>query len=86
MNSNDIINGLVQDCSISIADVLEILQSCAKPSEHCLGGTDIHSGDPYDWFILLTLCSVIYHLSEQLISYVYNVFKDILTEGEFEGK
>ena len=26
------IDGLVQDCSISIANVLEILQSCIKPS------------------------------------------------------
>ena len=26
------INGLVQDCSISIANALEILQSCTKPS------------------------------------------------------
>ena len=26
------INGLVQDCSISSADALEILQSCTKPS------------------------------------------------------
>ena len=25
------INGLVQDCSISIADAMEILQSCTKP-------------------------------------------------------
>ena len=25
------INGLVQDCSISIANTLEILQSCTKP-------------------------------------------------------
>ena len=29
------INGLGQDCSISIANTLEILQSCAKPSK-CL--------------------------------------------------
>ena len=26
------INGLVQDCSISIANALDILQSCPKPS------------------------------------------------------
>ena len=26
------IDGLVQDCSISIANALEILQSCPKPS------------------------------------------------------
>ena len=26
------IDGLVQDCSISIANALELLQSCAKPS------------------------------------------------------
>ena len=26
------IDGLVQNCSISIADALEILQSCTKPS------------------------------------------------------
>ena len=26
------IDGLVQDCSISIANALEILQSCIKPS------------------------------------------------------
>ena len=28
------INGLVQDCSISIANALEILQSCTEPSIH----------------------------------------------------
>ena len=26
------INGLVQDCSYSIANALELLQSCTKPS------------------------------------------------------
>ena len=26
------VDGLVQDCSVSIADTLEILQSCTKPS------------------------------------------------------
>ena len=31
----DIIDGLVQDCNISIANALEILQSCTKPSK-CL--------------------------------------------------
>ena len=70
MNSSDQIDGSVQDCSIYIADILEILQSCAKPSKHCLGGANIDSGDLYGWFILSTLCSVIYHLSEHLISYV----------------
>ena len=29
---NCYINGVVQDCSISIANALEILQSCTKPS------------------------------------------------------
>ena len=29
-------DGLVQDCSISIANALEILQSCTKPSIWCL--------------------------------------------------
>ena len=29
------IDGLAQDCSNSIADVLELLQSCAKPSMYC---------------------------------------------------
>ena len=27
------VNGLVQDCNISIAHTLEILQSCTKPHE-----------------------------------------------------
>ena len=27
-------DGLVQDCSVSIANALEILQSCTKPSKH----------------------------------------------------
>ena len=36
------INGLVQDCSISIANALRILQSCTKPSIY---------GDPvYTWY------------------------------------
>ena len=30
------IDGLVQDCSISIANILEILQSCTKPSIYVL--------------------------------------------------
>ena len=30
------INGLVQDCSISIANALEILQPCTKPSRYCV--------------------------------------------------
>ena len=29
------IDGLVQDCSIAIANALEILQSCSKPSIYC---------------------------------------------------
>ena len=32
MHSKMYIDGLVQDCSISIANALEILQSCTKPS------------------------------------------------------
>ena len=30
-HQRDHIDGLEQDCSISIADALEILQSCTKP-------------------------------------------------------
>ena len=30
--SYDYIDGLVEDCNISIANALEILQSCTKPS------------------------------------------------------
>ena len=29
------IDGLVQDCSNSIVDALELLQSCTKPSKYC---------------------------------------------------
>ena len=36
------INGLVQDCSNSIANALEVLQSCAKPSMHILFKYIIH--------------------------------------------
>ena len=32
----DHIDGFVQDCSISIANALEILQSCTKPSDNGL--------------------------------------------------
>ena len=32
LNHHHLIDGLVQDCSISIANALEILQSCIKPS------------------------------------------------------
>ena len=40
------INGLVQDCSISIANAMEILQSCSKPSIYTsLGLQYIHA--PY---------------------------------------
>ena len=31
-NVKDYIGSLVQDCTISIANALEILQSCTKPS------------------------------------------------------
>ena len=31
------INSLVQDCSNSIANALELLQSCTKPSIYCVG-------------------------------------------------
>ena len=30
------IDGLVQDCSNSIANALELLQSCTKPSIYCI--------------------------------------------------
>ena len=36
-------DGLVQDCSISIANALEILQSCTKPSIWCNNIADHHS-------------------------------------------
>ena len=32
MTREGYVDGLVQDCSISIANALEILQSCTKPS------------------------------------------------------
>ena len=32
-DNKDQINGLVQDCSNSIANALELLQSCTKPSK-----------------------------------------------------
>ena len=32
INAHDYFDGLVQDCSNSIANALELLQSCAKPS------------------------------------------------------
>ena len=38
------IDGLVQGCSISIANALEILQSCTKPS--VLYGTDSAKAKP----------------------------------------
>ena len=60
------INGLVQDCSISIADTLEILQSCSKPSiygqlvwhiENCPLHENLQpiSLDFQPWFNTLTL-------------------------------
>ena len=49
------INGLVQDCSISISNTLELLQSCTKPSgsksslQWCHKGYDcISNHQPYD--------------------------------------
>ena len=33
-------DGFMQDCSISIAKALEILQSCTKPSIHCTTAND----------------------------------------------
>ena len=36
MESNHNIDGLVQDCSNSIANALELLQSCTKPSTYIM--------------------------------------------------
>ena len=65
------INGLVQDCSISIASALEILRSCTKPWR-CLffrdvsdilivsGGTDLIGCDkPKDYADVSTIVSVL---------------------------
>ena len=35
MTLNDYIDGLAQDCSNSIANALELPQSCTKPSKYC---------------------------------------------------
>ena len=39
--------GLVQDCSISIANALEILQSCIKPSMY---GLKMQEMITYTWY------------------------------------
>ena len=40
------INGLVQDCSNSIANALELLQSCTKPSIYRLYHSPVHTHHP----------------------------------------
>ena len=51
MNITNITDGLVQNCSISTADALEILQSCTEPSiqstERGVGKVD-KLGEPFD--------------------------------------
>ena len=37
MCESSYIDGFEQDCNISIANALEILQSCTKPSRECFG-------------------------------------------------
>ena len=44
-NFLDDVNGLVQDCSISIANVLEILQSCTEPSICVVPDSKVHGAN-----------------------------------------
>ena len=46
---NHIVDGSVQDCSISSANALELLQSCTKPSDMCLKVVVIWSLLPLIW-------------------------------------
>ena len=52
------IDSLVQDCSISIANALEILQSCTRPSIYWYsGGGSLHSGSSSNvilWYHIFT--------------------------------
>ena len=36
------VDGLVEDCSISIANALEIMQSCTKPSLYTVYNSNYH--------------------------------------------
>ena len=64
-------DGLVQDCSISIANALEILHSCTKPSIWCwvqVISVCVQVGDTYLTFILLHINSLlcIFYFSQLL--------------------
>ena len=61
------INGLVQDCSNSIANALELLQSCSKPSIcQLLDGMYVSAvvGPSYHWWCLelIASCWMVGHL------------------------
>ena len=58
--SPDYIDGLVQDCSSSTANALELLQSCTKPSIFTC--SHIHTGSR----LLMLLVVIAYHLDEYL--------------------
>ena len=49
------IDGLVQDCSNSIANALELLQSCTKPSiyDFCLHGCFLFVGAFFHWSLVM---------------------------------
>ena len=61
------INGLVQDCSISIANAQEILQSCTKPSIYDfkkITKTFVHFVGPY-LYIYYSLSYDVFHTQMQ---------------------
>ena len=46
-------DGLVQDCSNSISNALELLQSCTKPSIYDRNTNIIQQDDPFNFIIVM---------------------------------
>ena len=80
IRANVYINGLVQDCSISIANALEILQSCTKLSiynitEPCFVNFSISGQNPTELFsgIEIIYMKYIYYIGFNLASQVTHI-------------
>ena len=78
-NQTSYIDDLVQDYSISIADTLEILQSCTKPSFQfllCVFGIDVFgdlSNGPISYALWIVIMAVISGGKSVVVLYVCEI-------------
>ena len=85
VTTNKQTNGLVQNCSISIANALEILQSCTKPSKEC--STDVRRSATLCYCWVGLLITIILH-GFSAIGYKCSVSRQISQQaprGTFHG-